>query len=104
MASCIVSQINAEKGEEYEMLSELEKIEDDLNWTEWAWTEYGRQEGRHEGLIEGRLEGEKLGQERGRVEGRQSLIRELYENGMDLSALSQFTKLSEADLRDMLAD
>ncbi|MGX7107698.1 Rpn family recombination-promoting nuclease/putative transposase [Hutsoniella sourekii] len=109
-ASRIVSQINAEKGEEYEMLSELEKIEDDLNWTEWAWTEYGRQEGRHEGLIEGRLEGEKLGQEkgerlgqeRGRVEGRQSLIRELYENGMDLSTLSQFTKLSEADLRDML--
>ncbi|MGX7091263.1 Rpn family recombination-promoting nuclease/putative transposase [Hutsoniella sourekii] len=101
-ASRIVSQINVEKGEEYEMLSELEKIEDDLNWTEWAWTEYGRQEGRHEGLIEGRLEGEKLGQERGRVEGRQSLIRELYDNGMDLSALSQFTKLSEADLRDLL--
>ncbi|MGX7091262.1 RpnC/YadD family protein [Hutsoniella sourekii] len=82
------------------MLSELEKIEDDLNWTEWAWTEYGRQEGLAEGEKLGLEKGERLGQER----GRQSLIRELYDNGMDLSALSQFTKLSEADLRDILED
>lgn len=65
----------------------------------------GKQEGRLEGKLEGRLEGKLEGKQEGKIEGEiekaNAIAREMKKEGMPVSQIAKFTKLTEEEIQKL---